>query len=93
MIEQTGKLVAAVHRSAAEIRATAYRIVRESSCERAIRYARSIHQQNGSADDLPEPVLDFSALEQALVQLTLNTEPATTAPEEPPATGPAAMAA
>jgi len=96
VMAQTSRLVAGLHRSAVEIRVTAERTVRESSHERAIRYARSIHQQNGSSGDLPEPAVDFSALDHALAQAVPVPEvagPATDIPEVPPATSSAAVAA
>ncbi len=68
LLENASRLFAQVERADTEIRTGAVRLVRTSPHDRAIRYARSLHQQAGAADDLPRPVLEFAPLDLALDQ-------------------------
>jgi hypothetical protein len=74
VLEQSGRLTAQFERIAVEIRETATRMVRESKHDQAIRYARSVHQQNGSGGQLPAPRLTFAVLDLTARQAAEFTE-------------------
>lgn len=74
LVQQSDRLLAQLRRDIETIRITAERSVRESSHDRAIRYARSIHQRAGHGGALPEPRLSLTSLELALEQAARLSE-------------------
>jgi hypothetical protein len=68
LLENAGRLFAQIERADTAIRRTAIGKVEASSHDKAIRYARSLHQQTGPGGMLPEPRLDFHALDLAIEQ-------------------------
>jgi chaperonin cofactor prefoldin len=68
--EEIEKLIAKGYRVGETIRAAAHAKTQASKSDRAIRYARSVHQGAGHADLLPEAELDYAPLETALRHLS-----------------------
>ncbi|WP_406123777.1 hypothetical protein [Streptomyces sp. NBC_00989] len=82
VVRQAARLVGQLTRESARIRTEATRKVVESTQDKAIRYARSIHQHSGYGGSLPAPRLALAGLDLALAQATQwsdgGLEPGTT---------------
>lgn len=63
--DETGRRLTALHRAIAVIESDAQAAVLSSKADKAIHYARSLHQQAGSGATLPEPRLDLRSLRLA----------------------------
>ncbi|MEW1645440.1 hypothetical protein [Streptomyces sp. NPDC091219] len=70
VVRQAARLVGQLTRESARIRTEATRRVVESTQDKAIRYARSIHQHSGYGGSLPAPRLALAGLDLALAQAT-----------------------
>ncbi|CCH32884.1 hypothetical protein ABZ816_31320 [Actinosynnema sp. NPDC047251] len=68
LLENADRLFSRIERTDVEIRLTAVRTVLTSPHDKAIRYARSLHQRTGASGSLPEPRLDLAALDLATDQ-------------------------
>ncbi|MEH0424375.1 hypothetical protein [Streptomyces sp. B21-083] len=82
VVRQAARLVGQLTRECSRIRTEATRRVVESTQDKAIRYARSIHQHSGYGGSLPAPRLALAGLDLALAQATRwadsSPEPGTT---------------
>ncbi|MDX2698392.1 hypothetical protein Sipo8835_05835 [Streptomyces ipomoeae] len=68
VLRQAARLVGRLARDCARIRTEATRMVVESVQDKAVRYARSIHQHCGYGGPLPAPRLSLDTLDLALAQ-------------------------
>ncbi|CBG67718.1 putative membrane protein [Streptomyces scabiei 87.22] len=68
LLRQAARLTARLARDCARLRAEAERRVVESTEDRAVRYARSVHQHCGYGSALPGPRLSLGDLDLALAQ-------------------------
>ncbi|MFI7358034.1 hypothetical protein ACIBTP_29450 [Streptomyces avidinii] len=75
LLQQAVRLLAQLARDDARLRAEAHRRVVESVQDKAIRYARSVHQRCGYGSALPAPRLSLDDLDLALSQAGSWTGP------------------
>lgn len=68
VLRQAARLTGRLARDCARIRTEALRRVVESAEDRAVRYARAVHQYCGHGGPLPAPRLSVDALDLALAQ-------------------------
>ncbi|MFE7762538.1 hypothetical protein [Streptomyces sp. NPDC057438] len=74
LLRQASRLTAQLVRDCARLRTEARRRAVESAEDRAIRYARSVHQHCGHGSALPTPRLSLGDLDLALAQATSWTD-------------------
>jgi hypothetical protein len=88
LLRQATRLLGQLARDCARLRAEANRRVVESTRDKAIRYARSVHQHCGYGSPLPAPRLPLEDLDLALSQAGSCAEPDLALAQRDDGTGP-----